>query len=222
MQGRDAEWSALTIACLIHGASEPLGMIVAQRYDVPWDWLWDVCHMARVRWGTHCRGFHSKECLHYRFKQIMRNPLEHDQVQRALGKFFRSCLRTSNNQPWFTSLEIPWGFLAWAVLCSLAGLMSRKKVPAWGFLCVRKVWFAFAQWTFVPKTFSKRRKGKRSPVVSLLPGSREHLASRNPCVLCQKHGGKCMMYYLEVPKVQETGQEIGFPCSWHRHEEISK
>ena len=35
MQERDAEYLALTIAHLIHGTSEPLGMTVAQRYDVP-------------------------------------------------------------------------------------------------------------------------------------------------------------------------------------------
>jgi hypothetical protein len=33
--------------------------------------------------------------------------------------FSRSCHRTSNNQPRFMSLEIPWGFLAWPVLCGL-------------------------------------------------------------------------------------------------------
>jgi hypothetical protein len=33
----------------------------------------------------------------------------------------RSCHRTSNNQPYFTSLEIPWGFFTWALLRYLAG-----------------------------------------------------------------------------------------------------
>ncbi len=56
----------------------------------------------------------------------------------------------------FTSLEIPWGFHTGAVLHSLAGLMSRKKVSIQGFLWVRKVWFAFAQQTFAPETFGER------------------------------------------------------------------
>ena len=56
----------------------------------------------------------------------------------------------------FMSVEIPWGFRSWAVLRNLAGLMSRKKVSVWGFLSVRKVWFAFAQWTFASETFGKR------------------------------------------------------------------
>ncbi len=55
-------------------------------------------------------------------------------------------------------LEIPWGFRSQAVLRSLAGLMSRKKVSVWGFLWVRKEWFAFAQRTFAPETFGERRK----------------------------------------------------------------
>ncbi len=58
----------------------------------------------------------------------------------------------------FTSLKIPWRFHTRAVLRSLAGLMSRKKVSVWGFLWVRPVWFAFAQRTFASETFSKRRK----------------------------------------------------------------
>jgi hypothetical protein len=58
----------------------------------------------------------------------------------------------------FTSLEIPWGFHTRAVLQSLVGLTSRKKVSVWGFLWVRKVSFAFAQRTFAPETFGKRWK----------------------------------------------------------------
>ncbi len=34
-----------------------VGDIVAQRYDVLCDWLWDACHMAGVRWGSRCKGF---------------------------------------------------------------------------------------------------------------------------------------------------------------------
>jgi hypothetical protein len=72
------------------------------------------------------------------------------------------------------------------------------------------------------ETFGERWKGEKSPVVSLLPGSHEHLASRNLCILCQKYGGACMTYQLGVPKVQETGREIGFPRSQERHEENSE
>ncbi len=73
-QERDAEWSAPTIAHHIHGASEPLGTTVAQRYDVPWDWLWGACHMAGVRWGSHRKRFCSKDGPHYCFEQSARNP----------------------------------------------------------------------------------------------------------------------------------------------------
>jgi hypothetical protein len=44
------------------------------------------------------------------------------------------------------------------------------------------------------KPSAKRQKGKNSPVVRLLPGSHERLASRNPRVLCQNYGGACTMY----------------------------
>jgi hypothetical protein len=49
-------------------------LIVAQRYDIPWDWLWDACHMAGVRWGSRCKGFRSKEGPHYHFEWSARNP----------------------------------------------------------------------------------------------------------------------------------------------------
>jgi hypothetical protein len=63
-------------------------LIVAQRYDSPWDWLWDACHMAGVHWGSRCKGFCSKEGPHYRFMQNARN-------------------MTINL---IHELEIPWGF----------------------------------------------------------------------------------------------------------------
>jgi hypothetical protein len=40
--------------------------------------------------------------------------------------------------------------------------------------------------------------------VKLLPGFHEHLALRNPQVLCQKYGSACTMYQLGVPKKQGT------------------
>ncbi len=69
----------------IHGTSSPFGTTAAQRYDIPRDWLWDACHLARIRWGTCCKWFCSKEGPYYCVEQSARNPLEHDQVQRALA-----------------------------------------------------------------------------------------------------------------------------------------
>ncbi len=49
-----------------------VGDVVAQRYDVLCDWLWDACHMAGVHWGSCCKGFGSKECPHYHLEQSTR------------------------------------------------------------------------------------------------------------------------------------------------------
>ncbi len=49
-----------------------VGDVVAQRYDVLCDWLWDACHMAGVQWGSRCEGFCSKEGLHYCLEQSVR------------------------------------------------------------------------------------------------------------------------------------------------------
>ncbi len=136
---------------------------------------------------------------HYRFEQSTRNL-----TMNLIHKFWN-----------------PFRFLTWAVLRSLARLMSCEKVSVWEFWWVRTVWFMFAQWLFAPDTFGNRWKREKSPVVSLLPGSHKRLALRNPCILCQKYGVAWTTYQLRVPKVRETGQEIGFPCSQERRKEIS-
>ncbi len=163
---------------------------------------WRHEHKPQV---TCCKGFCSKEGPHYCFEQSARNPLEHDQVQKALGKLSRSCLRTSNNQPWFTSLNTPWGFLARAVLRWLSGgLCHTRKCQLKDIVWEDKVWFTFAQQRLAPETFSKKRKGERKPVPSLVPGSCERLVLRNSRILCQKHRGARTAYYLGVPKAWEN------------------
>ncbi len=111
-QKRDAEKSTLTNTHHTHCALRQLGTTAAERYEVPRDRLQDSCLLARVRWGNCCEGTCSKEHPHYHIRQSARNLLEQDQGWRVLWKSARSCHRTSNNQPRFTSLEIPWGFLA--------------------------------------------------------------------------------------------------------------
>ncbi len=135
----------------------------------------------------------------------MRNPLECDQVQRALGKSSRSCLRTSDNQPWFTSLEIPLGFLARAVLHWLSGSLCRaRRCQLEDIVWEEKVWFVFAQRMFAWENFGRRQKGERKPMLSLVPGSCKHLALRNSRILCHKQRGTRTTYYLKVPKVWEN------------------
>ncbi len=95
---RDVEQSAPTQACHTHCVPMQMGATANWRYDVHCDWLQEACHMARVRWGTHCKGFCSKEGPHYQMEP--RNQLECDLVQRALEKSSRSCRQTSNNQPY--------------------------------------------------------------------------------------------------------------------------
>ncbi len=137
---RDIEQSAPTHAHHTHCTSRQMGTTADQRYDVPWDWLRDACQMARVHWGTRCKEFCCEEGPHYWIEQSARNPVECKQVQRALGKLSRSCRQTSNNQPLFTSLEIPWGFLAQAVLHWLSrGLCHTRKCQFEDFMWEEKV-----------------------------------------------------------------------------------
>jgi hypothetical protein len=82
---KEATCESRTINGLLY-AHETL--IVARRFDIPRDWLWDACHMAGGRWGSRCEGFRSKEGPHYCFMQSVRN-------------------MTINL---IHELEIPWGF----------------------------------------------------------------------------------------------------------------
>ncbi len=109
------------------------------------------------------KDFCCKEGPHYQIKQSARNPLECKQVQRALGESSRSCCQTSNNQPWFTSLEIPWGFLAKAVLHWLSrGLCHARECQFKDITWEEKVWFAIAQGRLHEKPLAKGGTGKEN------------------------------------------------------------
>ncbi len=99
LQEWDTDWSAPTHSRHTHCISRQLGTTANWRYDVPWDWLWDTCQLARVHLGTRCEGFCSKEGLHYHMEWSARNPMECNKVPRALVESSRSCCQTSNNQP---------------------------------------------------------------------------------------------------------------------------
>ncbi len=86
------------------------------------------------------------------------DPTAKDFLARKARTIALSKVQRTQQSTLFMSLKISWGFHTGAVLRSLAGLMSHKKVSVWGFLWVRKVWFAFAQWTFASETFGKRQK----------------------------------------------------------------
>ncbi len=128
LQGRNAEQSAPTYACHTHCASRQLGTTKTCQCGYSSLWRWGPWCRPLYGEASHCKGICSKEDLQCCIQWSVRNPLEQDQVQRALGKMSRSCHRTSNNQPLFTSLEIPLGFLPWVVLHGLSiGLCHARK-----------------------------------------------------------------------------------------------
>jgi hypothetical protein len=71
--------------------------------------------------------------MHARWQKYVEDPAVKDFVARKTCTIALSEAQGTQQSTLFTSLEIPWGFLTWAILCSLAGLMSRKKVSVWGF-----------------------------------------------------------------------------------------
>jgi hypothetical protein len=108
--------------------------------------------------------------MHAIWQGYVEDPAAKGFVARKARTIALSKARGTQQSTLFTSLEIPWGFHTQAVLRSLAGLMSCKKVSVRGILWVRKVWFTFAQQTFAPEIFGKRRKAScfKKPMRSVL------------------------------------------------------
>ncbi len=112
----------------------------------------------------------------------------------ALSEARGSSHKTSNNQP-YSQVRISLGDSIPKLHCvAWLGLGHARKCQFEDFCEKERYESCSVQQTFAPETFGKRRKRENSPVVRLLPGSHEHLALRNPRVLCQKHGGTCMTY----------------------------
>ncbi len=108
---------------------------------------------------------------------------------KSAWEIFQKLSSSSNNQPLFMSLEIPWGLIAQTVLCWLSrGLCHARKCQFEDIMWGEKVWSAIAQRTFAWETFGKRRNGERKLILILVPGSHERLASRK-CVMCARNMG---------------------------------
>jgi hypothetical protein len=112
----------------------------------------------------------------------------------ALSKAQGSCHKTSDNQSYsqvWKSLgdSIPelycvaWLGLGHGIKCQFEDFCEKERNES-----------CSVQQRFAPETFGKRQKRENSLVVRLLPGSHECLASRNPPILCQKHGDACTTY----------------------------
>ncbi len=112
----------------------------------------------------------------------------------ALSKAQGSCHKTSDNQPYSQVWKSLGYFIPELYCIAWLGLGHARKYQFKDFGEKERYDSCSVQRTFAPETFGKRRKRENSPVVRLLPGSHECLASRNPHVLSQKHGGACTAY----------------------------
>jgi hypothetical protein len=72
--------------------------------------------------------------MHAIWQGYVEDPAAKDFVARKVSTIASSEVQGTRQSTLFTSLEIPWGFHTRAVLRSLAGLISRKKVSVRGFL----------------------------------------------------------------------------------------
>jgi hypothetical protein len=112
----------------------------------------------------------------------------------ALSKVRGSCHKTSNNQPYSQVWKSHGDSIPVLYCVAWLGLAHARKCQYKDFWEKERCDLCSVQGMFAPETFGKRQQREHSPVVRLLPSSHERLASRNSCVLCQKHGGACMTY----------------------------
>jgi hypothetical protein len=119
----------------------------------------------------------SKEGMRYRYERSPRK-LSSDKQQSTYSRVWISL---GDSIPGLYC--VAWQSLTHARKCQLKDFCEKERYES-----------CSVQRTFTAETFGKRRKRESSPVLRLLPGSHERLALRNPCVLCQKHGGACTMY----------------------------
>ncbi len=134
--------------------------------------------------------------MHAIWQGYVEDPAVKDSVARkartiALSKARGSCHKTSNNQPYSQVWKSLGDSIPDLYCVALLGLGHARKCRFKDSDEKERYDSCSVQWTFAPETFSKRWKREDSPVVKLLPGSQEHLASRNPHILCQKHRGTC-------------------------------
>jgi hypothetical protein len=112
----------------------------------------------------------------------------------ALSKARGSCHKTSNNQP-IHEFGYPFGDSIPRLYCvAWLGQGHTRKCQSEDFCEKERYELCSFQQAFTAETFDKRWKRENSPVVRLLPGFHERLASRNPHIQFQKHGGACTMY----------------------------
>jgi hypothetical protein len=137
--------------------------------------------------------------MHAIWQRYVEDPAAKDFVARkahtiAMSKARGSCHKTSNNQP-IHEYGYPFGDSIPGLYCvAWLGQGHARKCQSEDFCEKERYESCSVQRTIAPKTFGNRRKRENSPVVRLLPGSHECLASRNPRILCQKHGGKYTTY----------------------------
>jgi hypothetical protein len=144
-----------------------------------WRPLWLTLRCMPYGRGTlkaRCEGFCSEEGPHYRFESVRK--LSSDKQQSTYSRVWISF---GDSIPGLYC--VAWQSLTHARKCQFKDFCEKERYES-----------CSVQRTFTADTFGKRRKRESSPVVSLLLGSRERLALRNPHVLCQKHGGACTMY----------------------------
>ncbi len=145
---------------------------------------------------------------HAIWQGYVEDPAAKNFVARKARTIALSEVQGTRQSTLFTISVVPWRFHTQAVLRSLAGLMSRKKVSVWEFLWVRKVSFAFAQQTFSPETFGKRQK-------SVLLWENHAFCARNMGAHVRRTSSECQRYKKRDEKSDSRAAEKG--C-----EEISK
>jgi hypothetical protein len=149
---------------------------------LPWSKAQESCHKI----SNKCNTWHG-----YVEDPTAKHSLRGRSALSPWSKARGSCHKISNNQP-YSGVWISLGDSIPGLYC--VAWLTQESV-SWRIFVKKKGMNPVQSNGRSQQTPSaKRRKRENSTVVMLLPGSHERLASRNPCVLFQKHGGACTMY----------------------------
>ncbi len=120
------------------------------------------------------------------------------------------------------TLEIPWGFLAWAVLHRLSrGLCHARKCMFKEFCMRRKGMICDLPMDVCMRNlWRKAERGKKTGTNSCTRFPRASCFKKT-CHVCQKYWGACTTWYSENQRYTKMGWEIGFPRSQERRKEAN-
>jgi hypothetical protein len=176
--------------------------------------------MARVHWGTRCKGFVARKVCTTKWNKVhgtiwnaikckerLRSHPEAVDRQATINLILQVWKSLGDSFPELYCIDLAEAYVT-PENVSLEIFQRRKGMIRDRLMdvCMRNLW----RWW----------NGERMPVLILVPCSHERLTSRKR-VICARNMGAHVQHGIWSTKGIKTGWEIGFPCSRERRKETS-